>query len=217
MRLSKKTNKLFYDRYVNKISIYYDLAEDFRNSEIENLQITFDSYKLTLENSKGEPVNIGRWHKRPLTQDNLAVGIRLVDILRANPDFSIRVEGRILSIYSNDDSVIDSISKISGVSIRYMSMPANSKIKDFLLKNPKKIISKEYTHKYKVTVNPLRDQEENFREWAKKLPKIKLNSKSLRRSDGYFYVEDEKTLGLCRLFLSNRIRRIDELVREDEI
>jgi hypothetical protein len=217
MKLSKKTNKLFYDRYANKISIYYELAEDFRNASLDQLRNKFRVYAEMLENSKGESLKLGRWNQRTLTHVTLFTGTDLISVLESTVDYSVRVEGGVLSFYSNDDNIIKNISKIPTVKVKYIIMPANKKIKEFLLNNPRKIISKKYTHKFKVTVNPLKDQEESFREWAKKLPKIKISTKSLRGSDGYFYVKDEKTLGLCRLFLSNRIRRIDELTREDEI
>ena len=34
---------------------------------------------------------------------------------------------------------------------------------------------------------------------------------------GYFYVADQKTLSLCRIFLGDKIRRVDELRTFEEI
>ena len=85
-----------------------------------------------------------------------------------------------------------------------------------MLTTPKAIIRKEYTHKYKVTINALWESADNFKAWAVKLPKIKTTGNKYRFG-GHFYVADEKTLSLCHIFLADKIRKVEQLVTTTEI
>lgn len=216
MRPIKKTNHLFYDKYVNKISIYTPLAGDFRSKELDKLKINFDQYSRLLENSKNGFIEIGSWNKKRISVNDVIVGFKLLNLLSSEEDFAVRVEGKILGIYSNNDDLIECIHNIDHTVVREITKPANQTIKSFLLTNPNKIISKNYTHKFRVTINPLRANSQSFHEWAEKIPKIKLLKRTYS-TEGYFYAADEKVLGLCRLFLGSKIRRIDEMVTEEEI
>jgi hypothetical protein len=216
MKPIKKTSHLFYDKYVNKIAIYTPLANDFRTKELDKLKINFDQYSRLLENSKNGFIEIGNWNKKRISVGDVITGFKLLNLLDEEEDFSVRVEGKILGIYSNNDDLIEQIRNIDHSVVREITKPANQTIKSFLLSNPNKIISKNYTHKFRVTVNPLRNNSENFHDWAEKIPKIKLLKRTYK-TEGYFYAADEKVLGLCRLFLGSKIRRIDEMVTEEEI
>lgn len=216
MRLGKKTNHLFYDKYVNKIAIQTPLAGDFRNKELDRLKVNFDHYSRLLENSKNGFIEIGNWNKKKISVNDVFNGFKLLNLLDNEEDYTVRVEGRTLSVYSNNDALIDKIWSIDPLIVKEITQPVNETVKNFLLSNPNKIIAKNYTHKFRVTVNPLRNNSESFHEWAEKMPKIKLLKRTYK-TEGYFYAADEKVLNLCKIFLGSRIRRIDEMVTESEI
>lgn len=216
MKSLKKTSHLFYDKYVNKISVHTPLAADFRTKELDRLKVNFDHYSQLLENSKQGYIEIGGWNKKRISVGDVFVGFKLLNLLDSEDDFAVRVEGKILGIYSNNDELIEKIGNIDRTIVREISVPSNQTVKNFLLSNPNKVITKSYTHKFRVTVNPLRANSQSFHEWAEQIPKIKLLKRTYK-TEGYFYAADEKVLGLCRLFLGSKIRRIDELVTEDEI
>jgi len=216
MKQIKKTNHLFYDKYVNKITIYTPLAGDFRTKELDRLKVNFDHYSHLLENSKNGFIEVGSWNKKRISVSDVFVGFKLLNLLDSEEDFAVRVEGKVLGIYSNNDVLIEKIRCLDPGIVREISKPSNEIVKNFLLANPNKVIAKTYTHKYRVTINPLRHNSESFHEWAEKIPKIKLLKRTYR-TEGYFYAADEKVLGLCKLFLGSKIRRIDELVTEEEI
>jgi hypothetical protein len=120
-----------------------------------------------------------------------------------------------LGIYFNEDSTITSLVNLPGAVIREVSKPETLEIRSALLSKPKLIIRKEYSHKYKVTVSPLGDSAGPFKEWAEKLPKIK-TTRSRYSYGGHFYVADTKTLSLCRIYLANKIRKVEEIVTQEE-
>lgn len=216
MKFIKNTNKLFYDKYANKISIRTPLAIDFRTKELDRLKINFDQYSHLLENAKGGKIEIGNWNKKTISVADVIIGFKILNLLDCEDEYAVRVEGKTLSIYSNDDILIEKIRIIDPSIVLEIFKPSSERIKNYLLANPNRIITKKYTHKFRVTVNPLRSNSESFHEWAEKIPKIKLLKRTYK-TEGYFYAADEKVLSLCKLFLGSKIRRIDEMITEDEI
>jgi hypothetical protein len=214
MKPYKQTSKLFFDKYVNKISITNALAAEFRSKSLVRAESQIRAIASQIENSPDGRIKLKSWYVKHVTVADIIYVTKLIDILRNETDFCLRVESDVLGIYSNDDSLIERIYQLGNV--RDMSKPADDKIRAFLLATPNAIISKKYTHKYRVTVNPLRDASDSFHSWAEKLPSIKLLKRTYR-SEGYFYAANDKTLGMCKIFLGNKIRRVDEMFLVSEI
>jgi len=217
MSYSKKTNKLFFKKYVYKIAIRTPVASQFRgkNPILTKLQIAVLEDKIKRNGTM--TVNAGGYYnKKYATLAEIQIAKQILGVLETFDDYGLRVECNTLGLYSNDPAFIQSIENIIGIDIEETAEPENDEIKKFLLSKPKAIIRKEYTHKYKVTVKPLWSEADNFVEWAKKLPKIKVASRKYTYG-GHFYVADEKTLSLCHIFLSDSITKIEELVTTAEI
>lgn len=155
------------------------------------------------------------YHRTSVTMADVIRAMVLITVLESIGEYHLRIE-RGISIFSNDESMLDTLEDLYGFLCRETWRPEDDKVKQFLLDNPKAIIRKEYTHKYRVTVNPLGAAADDFKTWAEKLPKINHVSKNYRYG-GYFYIADLKTLSMCRLFLGDKIRRIDELRSISEI
>jgi hypothetical protein len=214
MRPFKQTSKLFFDKYVNKISITNILASEFRSRDVVRAESQIKAIAVQVENSPDGRIQIRSWRKQYVTVADVMYVSKIIDVLRDETEYCLRVESNILGIYTNNDAIIDSVQQLG--SVREISKPVNSQIKEFLLANPRSIISKKYTHKYKVTVNPLKDSSESFHSWAEKIPSIKLLKRTYH-GEGYFYAANEKTLGMCKIFLGNKIRRVDEMYLLSEI
>jgi hypothetical protein len=216
----KKTNKLFFERFVDKVSVTTPLANQFRG---RNMSITYKKLlKLLLElhDSKDYSISINPWRDTPrVTKQQIEDAIELTKLLDSIPvdSYTIRVEGSILGLYFNDASIINKIKQVKNISIREISTVNDDKTREYLLTTPKSIIRGEYTHKYKVTVSSLGNDCFNFINWAENLPKIKLNKNKKYVWGGFFYVADNKTLMLCKVFLGDKIRKIEELVSISEI
>lgn len=217
MSYSKKTNKLFFGKYVYKIAIKTPLACLFRGNNLSLIRLEIAVLEDRLLKSNGKSVRVGGSYSRQhSTREDINLAKILLKILEDSKEYNLRVEGSTLGLYANDINFITSIQSIIGVIVEEISKPASEEVKNFLLATPKAIIRKEYTHKYKVTVKALWSEASNFVEWAKKLPKIKVASNRYTYG-GHFYVADEKTLSLCHIFLSDKIQKIEELVTASEI
>ena len=215
----KKTKKLFYDKYLYKICVFTPLSTHFRGKDIEATQCSLRAILDEMEyRGETERITGSRWNSKKITIQNVRRDLALSIMAQGLEDFHFRVEGGTLSFYTNDETALDTaIALYDGMwDIREICKPENDKIKEFLLSNPKQIIRPEYSHKYKVTINGL-DDPESFKDWAAKLPKLKVMPKNNYRIGGYFYVADQKTLSLCRIFLGDKIRRVDELRTLEEI
>jgi hypothetical protein len=217
MKQLKKTKKLFYDKYVYKAVVITPLASMFRGANIENTLAEIDHFLRSME-YQGETSKVvgSRWNSRKVTVQEVRRDLALVHLLSSESDYFIRVEGDILSVYSSDESIIDTVTELYQGHLREVWRPENDKVKAFLLSTPKQIIRAEYSHKYKVTVNGLNDPG-TFKQWAEKIPKLKIMPRNDYLIGGYFYVADQKTLSLCRIFLGDKIRRVDELRTFEEI
>jgi hypothetical protein len=214
---SKKTKKLFFDRYLYKVAVRTPLALHFRGNDLESTRRKIDAIRNKMTHHNETETYVGHsWNRTRVSLDTVNRDLATIVLLESQEDCVIRVESTTLSVYSNDESVVDTMTDIYNKwDVYEVSRPENDKIKDFLLANPKAILREEFSHKYKVTVNPL-DDSSAFKQWAKNLPKIKVMRNDYRLG-GYFYVADLKTLSMCRLFLSDKIRRVDELHAFEEI
>lgn len=214
----KKTSKLFYDKFVNKISFTTPVSISFRNkSEIPELLHVFEAYRIRIDKTKSGVIEVGKsWNPKRLSRVELEFATKLVELLLKEQEYGIRVEGTTVGVYTNNDKLVDQIQQICPGEIKEISKPSNSTIKQFLLENPNKIIARTYTHKFKVTFNPLKNNAESFREWCANMPKVKLHTLD-PNYEGFFYVSDLKILSLCKIFLGDKIRRVDEIVTLDEI
>jgi hypothetical protein len=214
--LSKKTTKLFFGKYVYKVALRLPVASTFRGNKLTVIKLQLALLKEKFTDSKVNRIQLGGWNRKLASLDDINRGLILADILETLSNYTLRVESTTLGLYSNDDDFFHKVLSIPGVEVEETSEPADAKTKEFLLSTPKAIIRKEYTHKYKVTVNALWDSADNFRTWAGKLPKIKTTNNKYKFG-GHFYVADEKTLSLCHIFLADKIRKVEELVTTTEI
>ena len=214
----KKTTKLFFNKYVNRVSINTPFAASFRGKKLENVQNMVDQvFAIFVSKNMTGSVQIGStWNRKYVSLDAVVGVSNLLKVLENYDDFTVRVEHNTLNIYCNDDSLIDSVSNIKELEVAEINTPQDQKARELLLNNPRSIIRADYTHKYKVTVSWLgQEQADSFVEWAKRLPKIKCASKKYCYG-GHFYVADDKTLNLCRLFLSDKIRKVEQLIKAEE-
>ena len=216
MPFLKKTNKLFFDRYAYKVSILTPVAAFFRGKKLIDTQRSLNELSNKFDSGIEGKIRIGfAWSKKYAGVGDVMVASKIIELLTPIDDYTLRVEGSILGVYVNNEELVDKISSINNITLREISKPENLTTKELLLSRPKIIIRKDYTHKYKITLKPLGD-EPVFREWATKMSKIKINA-STYRYGGYIYVADAKTLSICRLYLGNKVVKVEELVSHSEI
>jgi hypothetical protein len=217
MLLLKKTNKLFFDKYAYKVSITTPLATYFRGKDLSQTEKHLNLLGQKFDLNPNSKVRIGHsWSKKYASVGDIMIAAKLIDQLKLLNEYTLRVEGSILGIYSNNETITETIPSINNIDVREISKPEDDLSKELLLSRPKVIIRKEYTHKYKVTLKPMYGDEEQFRLWSAKIPKVKVNTGTYKYG-GYFYVADAKTLSICRLYLGNKVAKVEEIVSRNEI
>jgi hypothetical protein len=191
------------------------LFSKFRGNDLAKLTNDISIIEDRINTTGQQYMSSTGWRSTIIKIDDVEL-IKQVIVVLTNRKYGARVESGSVSLYSNDDDFINAICSIPGISIEETSEPDDEQVKDFLLANPKAIIRAEFTHQYKVTISGLDHNADAFKEWAEKLPKIK-TTKNKYQFGGYFYVADEKTLSLCHIYLSDKIRKVEKLVTASEI
>jgi hypothetical protein len=213
----KNTEKLFFKKYAYKVAVDTPLASIFRTKNISDLKDSINELYLNFEKNSKNQIKISKWLNRYASVDDVHTANQLVLVLENIDSYVLRIEGYTISVFFNDTSVIDSINSITGIKVREIHKPKTEKIKEFLLANPISIVKPTYTHKFKVHLKGLRNDSVSFKEWASKYSKIKLVDSNTYKFEGYFYVEDDRTLTMCRLYLNNNIRKVEKIYKETEI
>jgi len=186
-----ETTKLWYNCYLYKVVIY------------DNIDFKF---------------GLNNWFvsRRHQTNDKR---IELLDLLE-HYNARTRNENGWVSVFTNDKELIKKLYKKFGDTIQEIWEPDPKKI--HLLKTPNTIIVKEPArHPIRVTLNDKKISGD-FSRWISANPdKVTIGNTALEAikrgwmTGGlYFYLRDDKILGLVNLMISQNIRRIDRLVYE---
>lgn len=142
--------------------------------------------------------------------------LRLKNILQHETNYRVRVEGSLMSIYSNDELLIQKLAKEVHLKIKYVSRPLPEAIAHL---EQNKIVTKTIDEKYKVVLNEKSKDFSSFVEWCKNNDKVRISDNTLRRllknrrSEVFFYVKDEKCLTLVKLMIGDAIRKVEEVTK----
>lgn len=210
------TTKLFYDQYVYKLVFTNGLSSIFRNKNLTHARMVLD--RLDSAEQDGEPLAVQRMRRvEPVSMAHFNDAKKLIRFFYNFDDYTLRIELSHMSIYSNSKDWLMSIKEaLCSECIREFWEPNPAQVN--ILK-PNVLISNSYPNfEYKVTLGRSRGSPE-FAKFAQNNPNLVKAGSTLIENcehkhdvDGfYFFVRDEKTLGLINLFLSN-IRRIDKIV-----
>ena len=142
-------------------------------------------------------------------------------------DHQLRAEYNTLNFYTADENIVNLLEKECGKWIASIWAPSSPEELDLLLNQRRKIICNQLPYsgfKYKVTLkettaNTIKNQ---FRVWAENYDHhtLKCSNSTIQWLSGdkiycqtpFFYLKDEKLLTMCRLFLGNSIRSIEEYI-----
>ena len=208
----KKTTKLFSNLYQYKVVVRTPCATWFRKGMLdvvlEELKLIEDTGKIrsflvsrNIRNIKKELGYVRELHKILSTR---------------SPNFLIRVEHPLVSIYTNDDSLVEEIGNLDPESIKYISLPEDNK-SSLLVEGV--VLVKNIDYGYKVHLGPCGNNE-SFVKWCEENDKVRLPRRAKYnllkpKSFGgyYFYVKDEKTLTMVKMFIGSSIHKIEKVVK----
>ena len=133
-------------------------------------------------------------------------------------DFIIRVESPYINFYTNKEADVEKLAKIDSAHVKYVSLPAPGS--ESLL-DDKKVLVKNLDYAYKINMGRTRANHSNFVAWCEdKKDRIRLTKTAKRNlsRDGawggyYFYVRDDKTLTMVKMFLGEGIGAIESVVK----
>lgn len=206
------TKSLFYSKYLYKIAFTSPIAEGFKG----NNKYYVDNFIKMLKSIVDTDA---QFHRHSISQSDITVIQLLSDfLLPLEKTIRVRTEYDSMSIFSTDITVIHKIAEIVDdyVDVVGIWSPKTDKIGAFLLANKNAVIKTTRPFRYKVELKYIgRGKYSDFQKWAIQLrPKVEVN---LTCYSPYFFVQDDKTLNMCQLFVGTNIRKIIKYVIESEI
>jgi hypothetical protein len=206
----KKTKKLFMDIYQYKAVLVCPVSAWFRGCDLD-----FARQKLKAIDPNKLPLLSPPWSKLRSLAD-LDFCLTLESKLSNCQNFDIRVEHPLLNFYTNNFNDIVLLTSIDVDRTKYISVPD-----EFLYPKLEKntVFLPKIDFEFKITMGKTRTSYDSFIKWADASDKVRLTKKCVQelsadRSWGgsYFYVKDEKSLTMVKMFLGSEISRIDRVI-----
>ncbi len=204
---TKQTTRLFNGKYKYKIVLLSKAASWFRGGELANVK-----KNIGIVAASSIP-----WVKK-LTPQDIDYVLKLVTALTPMTEYIVRIESPYINFYTNTDKDIEKLAKINPEFVKYVCIPSPGSESELELN---KIIVKNIDHEFRVTMGRTRQNHSNFVAWAAdkdklRLPKRAKNELAKDRSWGgyYFYVKDEKTLTMVKMFVGGEIQSIERCVKQ---
>lgn len=202
---TKQTIRLFNRKYKYKIVLLSRAASWFRGNDLNNVKKNLASAKSYVGSQK-------------LTASDLLYAQKLLVSFSSMNDFIIRVESPYINFYTNNDLDLEKLAKIDSEHVKYVCLPAPGS--ESLL-DDKKVLVKNLDYAYKINMSRTRSNHSNFVTWCEdKTDRIRLTKTAKRNlsRDGawggyYFYVRDDKTLTMVKMFLGEGIGNIESVVK----
>lgn len=204
----KQTTKLFNGKYKYKVVLVTKTAGWFRGADLEHVRTMASIEDMSTH---------AQW-ARGITYDEKEYAIKLANAMQKMSDFTIRVESPYINFYTNVELDVEKLAKTNVSSVKYISMPVPGSEANL---DDKKIIVKNLDYDYRVTMGRTRQNYNNFLQWCVGKDKVKLTKRaslhlSKEHSWGgyYFYVKDEKSLTMVKMFLSSNIHNVERCVKQ---
>lgn len=222
-----ETNKLFYNQYVYKITTPNQLAAIFRKNNLKKAKNELDLLQKKLESNMALTVN-NFLRTRAITHEDFFtaknIWLYLTEISNDNIDYRLRIEHPDFSLFTNDERIVDKLSKIVKSNGFCEVWKPNESYKGFLHQN-KNVILVDNPPEYhlKVTLKPQNASE--FLKWINNNPdKVKAGRtfKNFIKHSGYIYeglyvyVRDEKILQLISL-MGVKFQRVEKLIYKQDL
>jgi hypothetical protein len=141
----------------------------------------------------------------------------LVNLKKFN-DYELRIESPFISFYTNNELDIERLAKIDPGRVKYVCLPAAGT--ESVL-DQGSVIVKNLDFDYKVTMGRTRQDFSEFVKWCEGKDKIRMPkrakadlSKSKCWGGSHFYVKDEKTLTMVKMFVGGFIHSVESVIKQ---
>jgi hypothetical protein len=205
----KRTKKLFLDKYSYKVVIISALASMFRGNDLDSVSKKLAYYRVTTNN---KPV---QYWSRHMSTNDIDLAENILHQLNPMSDYVLRVEAPLISVYTNNLEDIKKITDNLTEFVKYVSLSENELEKGI-------IYLKKIDFDYKITLGHIRTPQDSLVKWCDNNSKIRMPKtckEQLKLGWGckqrYFYVKDDRSLIMVKMFLGSNIQRIDRVVKLD--
>ena len=99
----QETKKLFWDRYLFRISVWNGLAYIFRSKKLDLAREVLDGLQTQYENGEPLVIHSNLRNKHITESDFVNAKALLHELSKYKGEYLLRVENPILNIYSNDE------------------------------------------------------------------------------------------------------------------
>ena len=214
-----ETRKLFFGKYLYKITCMNVLGTIFRGKNFTNAGEVLDQLQQHYE--KGEPLIRKMWSKEYRVPVHHFTDCQIIfNTCPKWDDFLFRIEGPNFSIYSNTkEDLLRLSTKLQTVTEFHEPDPSMVALLDSNIQ----IVDETPEYVYKVYLSDKATP--GFAKWAiANQDKIKLGHTLKREIENngylrgfYFWVKDEKVLLLVKMIIGGNIQRIDKLVSKADL
>lgn len=189
--------------------------------ECETTKLWYNKYlyKVVIYNQSYHQPHSRYWRKRSISEEKTKE-IEELEMFLKDKDVRTRREGYTFAVFTNEIDLVNTLQARFKEKIEEVWKPNPKKV--HILKQPNTILVKEPArHPIRVTLNDKKISVD-FSRWISANPdKVTIGNsayKAIQRgwmTGGlYFYLRDDKILGLVNLMISQNIRRVDRLVCE---
>lgn len=201
--LIKETVSLFANKYKYKIVLVCPVAGWFRGNKLD--------FVLEKLNEGVFPP----WVKIK-TQADVDYCFALQQLMTTLSDYELRIESPRINFYTNTSANIEKLAALDEDRIKFICLP--NKTSPNLEENT--VIVKTLDYNYKIHLSATKQDYQSFLNWCDGNDKLRLPArvkKDLGRRNswggGYFYVKDDKTLTMVRMFLGAVISKVETVIK----
>jgi hypothetical protein len=200
----KHSTRLFQGKYKYKIVFTSGVAGWFRGNSVGNIRQSYERKDSYYHNKTANPIE-------------LTHALKMSDVLETMEDWNARVETPFVSIYLNNERDLESIVKNCKDRVKYVEIP-DPKSQDLLTQGF--VLVKKLDFKFRVSLGISNQNHCDFVHWCENNPKIRMPKRAKRdltrdgnTGGGFFYVKDEKSLTMVKMFLGRTITRVETVVQ----
>jgi len=207
----KTTRSLFRGKYQYKIVLVCAGSSWFRSGDSET--ILNHLRKVTIDT--GQSRNVWQRVSTIKSQEDLEYAVQLANALSKMQDIDLRVESPWISIYTNNKSHVDLLTKLDQSKVKYICKPDKGTV---LEENT--VIMPKINYDFRVTLGKTSQPNLGFITWATANKKCRLTKSCIRdlekaRSWGgtHFYITGDNNLLMAKMHLSGTIAKIERIVK----
>jgi len=205
--LIKTTSKLFRGIYQYKIVLVCPNAHFFRNSDWQQC------LHLLQKSSISPGVRQGSLSFKSVEDKDYALA--LYEVLSVLVDLNVRIENPWITVYTNNKSHLDDLTKLDKTRVKYICLPPVN-----VSLSSDTVIMPKMNYDFQVTLGKTTQEHSAFISWAASNQKLKLTKSCIaaltrNRSWGgtHFYVTGDNNLLMSKMHLGGSISKVSRIIK----